>query len=276
MFEQVAPAVYAVSNRWVEGKSGIVFGARIAVAVDACGYADEGQAMAGFIRERGFSPHRLVLTHGHGDHILGGESFAGAEVFAHDTCAQVIRRQLPGWAERSGETVKQVVGRVIWPTITFSERLTMDLGGKHLQLIHSPGHSEDGVCVYVAEDRLLFGGDTAVTGIVPAVGEGNSVALEATLRKLSDLPVDILVPGHGPVVRGAPLVRHWLGGWADYLARVRATVWEALERGEDPESVARSLRFEDFRGSASRRSPRHAPTPSEHGREDRPRRIGTH
>ena len=249
MFEQVAPGVYAVSNRWVEGKSGIVVGHRDAAAVDACGHGDEGQAMAAFIVEQGFQPRRLLLTHGHGDHILGGAPFKGADVFAHESTASVIRGQLEGWAEETGETTAEVEARVIWPTITFRERMTIDLGGKHLQLIHAPGHSIDGACVYVEEDRVLFGGDTAVTGIVPAIGGGDSVTLESTLRMLAEMTVEVLVPGHGSVMRGEGRVRQWLLGWADYLAKVRSVTWEALQRGEDPESVASSVSFEEFVGS---------------------------
>lgn len=249
MFEQVAPGVYAVSNRWVEGKSGIVVGHRDAAAVDACGHGDEGQAMAAFIVEQGFQPRRLLLTHGHGDHILGGAPFKGADVFAHESTASVIRGQLEGWAEETGETTAEVEARVIWPTITFRERVTIDLGDKRLHLIHAPGHSKDGACVYVEQDRVLFGGDTAVTGIVPAIGDGNSVDLESTLRMLSEMTVDVLVPGHGPVMRGEHRVRRWLVGWADYLSQVRSVTWEALQRGEDPESVADQVSFDEFVGS---------------------------
>ena len=249
MFEQVAPGVFAVSNRWVEGKSGIVVGNRDAVAVDACGHEDEGQAMADFIRKQGFEPRRLLLTHGHGDHILGAQPFRGADVFAHESTATVIRGQLKGWAELSGETTAEVEARVIWPTITFRESMSIDIGGKHLRLVHAPGHSVDGVCVYVEEDRLLFGGDTAVTGIVPAIGDGDSVSLESTLRMLAGMTIEVLVPGHGPVMRGEHRVRQWLEGWADYFSQVRSATWRALERGEDPESVAESISFEEFVGS---------------------------
>ena len=53
MFTEIAPNVYVVEHRLVDGKNAIVFGRRGALAVDACNYADEGEAMAAFIRACG-------------------------------------------------------------------------------------------------------------------------------------------------------------------------------------------------------------------------------
>ena len=248
MFEQVGPGIYAVHNRWVEGKAGIVLGERAALAIDACGHPDEGQAMVEFIRSRGFEPHRLALTHGHGDHILGSEAFLGAEVYAHANTDAVIRSQLAGWARRSGETLEQTNKRVVWPTITFSNEMTIDLGGKRARMVWAPGHSMDGACVYVEEDRLLFGGDTVVTGIVPAIADGDSVELERTLRSLEELNAEALVSGHGPVVSGADAVREWLVFWAQYLSKIRVHVRTALGRGQAPEAVAASIPFQALIG----------------------------
>ena len=100
MFQEVASGVYAVYNRFVEGKAGIVVGSHGALALDACNYADEGASMAAFIREQGFPVDRLALTHGHGDHILGADAFVGAQIIAQITTPQVIERQVEGWANR--------------------------------------------------------------------------------------------------------------------------------------------------------------------------------
>jgi glyoxylase-like metal-dependent hydrolase (beta-lactamase superfamily II) len=82
VFTAIAPDVYAVSHRLVDGKNTIVFGTRGALAIDACNYPDEGQAMAAFIRGKTDLPFRLAITHGHGDHVLGSGAFRGADVCA--------------------------------------------------------------------------------------------------------------------------------------------------------------------------------------------------
>ena len=152
MFREVAAGVFSVNSRFVDGKNGLVFGERGALAVDASNFPDEGQAMADFVRSKEFEPCRLVLTHGHGDHILGAEPLACGEVYAHALTPGVIRRQIPGWSERWDVCEEEAASRVIHPTVTFQNELRIDLGGRHVWMFPTPGHSEDGVSVYVEEE----------------------------------------------------------------------------------------------------------------------------
>ncbi len=248
MFTEIVPGVFSVTHRFVEGQNGIIIGTERALAIDACNYPDEGQAMADFIRAQGREPNSLVLTHGHGDHILGGAAFVGAEVFAHVATPEVIYEQLPGWAERSGKSVALLEAETIWPTITFTDELRIDLGGKHARLFATPGHSRDGICIYVEEDCVLFTGDTVTTGIVLAIGNGDSIELESSLRKLAGMEIEVLVSGHGPVLYGNERVRGWLNWLVDYLSGVRAFVKEALNQGLEPEAVADAVDYEKFIG----------------------------
>lgn len=232
MFQQVAAGVYAVHNRFVAGKCGIVLGERWALAIDAGNYPEEGAAMAAFICEAGHDPDRLALTHGHGDHILGGEAFREAQIVAHVTTPDVIARQVPGWATRWGVPPDEVRRRLIRPNTLFSHDVEIDLGGKHVCLFHAPGHSEDGVCALVVEEHVLFAGDTVVTGILPAFADGDSRVLERTLYRLAALEIEVLVSGHGPVMRGADAVRRWLVETAAYLARTRRLVARGVAAGQ--------------------------------------------
>ena len=248
MFTEIVPGIFSVDHRVVEGKNGIIIGEKRALAIDAGNYPDEGQAMADFIRAKGWKPDYLALTHGHGDHVLGGAAFIGAEVFAHIATPEVIRKQIPGWAERSGKSIELVETRTIWPTITFTDELRIDLGGKHARLFTAPGHSRDGICVYIEENRVLFTGDTVVTGIVPAIGDGNSIELESSLRKLMEMEIEVLVSGHGPVLYGDKCVRGWLRWLIDYLASVRDLVKEALNQDIEAGAVAKAVDYQRFIG----------------------------
>lgn len=248
MFTEIVPGVFSVDHRVVEGKNGIIIGDKRALAIDACNYPDEGQAMADFIRAKGWKPDYLALTHGHGDHILGGATFIGAEVFAHAATPEVIRKQIPGWVERSGKSIEQIEAQTIWPTITFTDELRIDLGGKHVRLFTTPGHSKDGVCVYIEEHCVLFTGDTVVTGIVPAIGNGNSIELESSLHKLTEMDIEILVSGHGPVLHGNERIRGWFKWLIDYLTSVRDFVKEALAQGVKSDVVVNAVDYQKFIG----------------------------
>jgi hypothetical protein len=84
---------------------------------------------------------------------------------------------------------------------------------------------------------VLFAGDTAVTVIVPAINDGDGRILEGTLRSLSALGAETLVPGHGAVVVGRDAVRHELVRMAEYLGGVRDAVRRAAARGLDAAAV---------------------------------------
>lgn len=173
---------------------------------------------------------------------------AGGEVFAHANTPAVIGRQIPAWAKRWEIDEAEAARRVLWPTVTFSDELSIDLGGKSVRLFPTPGHSADGVSALVLEDGVLIGGDAIVTGIVPAIGDGDSSELEASLRSLVSVEIEVLVPGHGPVIHGRDEARDWIQWEADYLAAVRERVREMLGEGRSPAAAVEAAGYDEFVG----------------------------
>jgi glyoxylase-like metal-dependent hydrolase (beta-lactamase superfamily II) len=244
MFTEIAPGIFSVDHQVVEGKNGIVCGSRAALAIDTGNYPEEGRAMAEFARGKSSRPAYLALTHGHGDHILGSGAFRGAEVFARDLTPEVMRRQVAAVSRRSGRPDTEVAAELTWPTVTFSSELSLDLGGRTARFFPTPGHSPDSTCVYIVEDRVLFAGDTVATGIVPAVGDG--ALLEASLARLAGLEIEILVPGHGPVIAGRANVRDWIEWQARYLAEIRAWARDQLRGGVSLDAIPDRAEFGRF------------------------------
>lgn len=244
----LAPGLYTVEQSVADGKNGIVVGTRAALAIDTGNDRDEGGALADFIAAQGRAPRLLALTHGHGDHILGSGAFPDAEVIAHALTPGVMREELARIAPRLGREPGELAAALRWPTLTVAGELALDLGGKTVRWLHTPGHSPDGVALYVEEDRALFAGDTVVNAIVPAIGQGDSRQLEASLRRLAALEIALLVPGHGTPIVGAARVRDWLAWERDYLASVRDYARAALADGLAPEAVAAAADFATFIG----------------------------
>ncbi len=76
--------------------------------------------------------------------------------------------------------------------------------------VHSPGHSDDGLCLYHADAGLLVTGDTVRNF---EGGEWNPLHTDLddyreTVARLCALSTQVLMPGHGPVIRGRNRIRN--------------------------------------------------------------------
>lgn len=245
--QELAPGVFVFPHRHVDGKNAIVFGSSAALAIDACLHAEEGDAMASFIRERERSADLLAVTHGHPDHILGSRAFRGGEMVAHAHHETLLQHVVARHSARTGKDPEEILAGIARPTSTFSEERRIDLGDREVLMFHSPGHTPDSACLYLADQRVLVGGDTVVTGILPAFTDGDSRLLESTLHRISKLDVEHLIPGHGPVVSGVRSVRECLLWTTDYLSGVRSRV-EQLGPGVTEEELLSATPFDEFVG----------------------------
>jgi glyoxylase-like metal-dependent hydrolase (beta-lactamase superfamily II) len=115
-----------------------VFGTRGALAIDACNYLDEGQAMAAFIRDHGAAPRTIdAYLNTWAERYFGGST---------DACQATLSR----------------------PNMLFDHALCIDLGGKTVRLFATPGHCPDAVCAYSEQDGILCAGEWhLVRGAVP-------------------------------------------------------------------------------------------------------------
>lgn len=150
----------------------------------------------------------IVLTHGHSDHAGGAvrlHEMTGAAVVARDPSLCI------GTEPLGDDSVREVDG-VEWLTVL------------------TPGHSSDSVCLILREDRALLTGDTVLgrgTTVV-AHPDGRLSAYLDSLQRLRDLAaqeLDVLLPGHGPVL-DAPLevLDYYLAHRQERLNQVRAAV----------------------------------------------------
>lgn len=243
---EIAPGVVVVETSTADGKIGVIAGDRVALAVDAGIDASEGRRSLDTAQALGRPETWLAYTHAHVDHALGGMAFRGRQILASPAIADHMGAQVDAWSERTGlapDALREVLG---WPTIHFSQGGEVDLGGRRIVLVDTPGHAPGALCVLDPDAGVLFGGDTIVTGIPPYFRDGDSGVLESTLRQLATLDLEILVPGHGEVVLGGERIRRAILWEAEYLARCRSHVAERL--GDDVDAIVAAAPYEDFIG----------------------------
>ncbi len=138
----------------------------------------------------------LLLTHAHFDHA--GAYFAlqgiGAKVAIHADELEIAKSNPMAYGTLLFTPVE--------PDIVLKGGEVLDLGIK-LKVIHTPGHSPGSVCYYDADRKWLFSGDTVFAGggfgRVDFPG-GDAAKLISSLKKLTELDVEVLYPGHDEVV----------------------------------------------------------------------------
>jgi len=154
----------------------------------------------------------VILTHGHADHSESAKSFGeslGVGVRAVDPAQRLGSEGL-----KAGEVV--------------------DLGQWTIDIVGTPGHSADSVCLHVPHDGAILTGDTVL-------GRGSSVVVWPdgqlgpyldSLHRLRDLAdgkfVTRLLPGHGPVLDDPASA---LDGYLEHRMARLAEVREVVEAG---------------------------------------------
>ncbi len=184
-------------------------------------------------------PIRQVLnTHGNGDHCYGNQLVPEqAEIVASQAAVADMQEVPPALlAALKGaeldEDLSAFVARAFapfrfdgielrLPSRTFAGSLTLDVGGRRVELLElGPAHTRGDVIAHVPDARAVFTGDIVFVGVTPIVWAGPVSRWVAACEQIEHMDVDTIVPGHGPLTdkEGARQVRRYL----EYV-RVEAT-----------------------------------------------------
>jgi cyclase len=144
----------------------------------------------------------VVNSHHHWDHVYGNAVFAGHDIVAQRACPRLLHAQKTAAMD---DVPPEPAEGVTPPTITFGDRLTFSDGDSVVHLIHTPGHSDDSIVLYLDNDRVLLAGDT-VEWPLPCFTQRDCREIYIhSLRLLKQLPLDLVVPSHGPAM-GKPII----------------------------------------------------------------------
>lgn len=168
--------------------------------------------LLGMIREKGFIIERILLTHGHFDHIGAVEELRKA--LNIPVCMQANGRayaENPVW-NLSAQTEAPITLSDVTYLADYSTVSLADSSACDLTIIPVPGHTTDGAMYYTAKDGVAFVGDSIFEGSygrTDMYGGDEATLLQNIRDKILTLPDEtILLSGHsGPTTVRAEKTR---------------------------------------------------------------------
>lgn len=234
--EKIDPLTFCISEygHWEQTHAYLVIGGARAALIDTgLGVADIRRA----VRRVTGLPVLVVTTHAHWDHIGGHRLFEQFAVHTLDApwltdgfplSPEAVRHNLlrepcrfPAGFHPETYTVFQ--GK---PSVLLEDGDCIDLGGRRLRAVHTPGHSPGHTCFFEDGTGYLFSGDLIYRGTLDAFYPGTDPqAFWRSVQKIQSLPVSKVLPGHFSLDVPVPIINET----ADALAGL--TKSGRLERG---------------------------------------------
>lgn len=158
---------------------------------------DQAQLIEKQIEKTGAKPVAVLLTHGHFDHAGAAEELADKyqiSIYAHEAEKETL--------EDPGLNLCGMIGehKVYHADIFVKDEEVLNLAGFFIRVFFTPGHTIGGCCYYIADEKILFSGDTLFQESVGRTDfpRGSASDLIRAIReKLMPLPDDVTVyTGH--------------------------------------------------------------------------------
>jgi cyclase len=211
------------------------------VVIDTLPFPSETRQVIEYIERR--APVKYVIyTHYHADHTYGGYLFRQAQFIAHELCRELlITRGEAGLNLARAQNAGLAGVQLRLPDIVFTGEMSLRLGGKTFVLTHSPGHTPDGITVYIREDKILFAADTVMP--VPYIVDGDAPTMLKSLQTLKSMTLENVVQGHGEIVlRGE--INETINSSINYLNKMQAAVVSALTANQSRNDMLREYDIE--------------------------------
>ena len=212
----------------VSGDSALVYDTHVSL--------EHARRIRGVLEADGVRSFTVVLSHWHLDHVAGTCAFADCEVVASERTAELLAASR-GAIESGSLEGPPAIDPLMLPTITFGDRLELELGELRLELLHTDIHSDDATVVWWPEHRLLLAGDTVEDTVTYVDDPAKLPIHRANLETLRRLRPKRILPNHGdPGVIAT-------GGYSDGLiAATEAYIDFLLRTRRDPALAKLTLR----------------------------------
>ncbi|HUF45942.1 MAG TPA: MBL fold metallo-hydrolase [Aestuariivirgaceae bacterium] len=232
-FTEIGPGLYAFTAEG-DPNTGVIVGEESVMVIDA----QATPAMARKVIERiarvtDKPVKHVILSHYHAVRVLGASAYGASEVIASNLCrAMIVERGQEDWDSEYARFPRlfqaaETIPGLTWPTLTFSDTLTLWLGRRRVDLIWlGRGHTAGDIVAWVPDSRVIYSGDLVEYRSACYCGDAHFGDWPSTLDDLAGLEPEALMPGRGEAVIGpdnvaeaVELTRQFLHDTYDSVAR---------------------------------------------------------
>ncbi|MDO8678333.1 MAG: MBL fold metallo-hydrolase [Acidobacteriota bacterium] len=215
----------------------------------------------------GSAPIRaIILTHAHGDHTGGIASWRepATKVITHRLYPEFLEytNRLAGYYAKSTAAQFGAAASPAFPAgagaargaaapapvsdVLFDATYSFDVGDTRFELLHTPGETPDHLTVWIPKLKAAFVGDNyyeSFPNIYTLRGTRARWALDYvnSLNKVLALEPELVLPSHGPAIKGRDEVRRRLTKYRDAILYVHDATVKGMNDGKDVGTLMREI-----------------------------------
>jgi cyclase len=252
--QKLADGVYAFVGKLNDANAMAIVTTQGVIVVDTGNNPPETRILLKDIQSVTAQPIRyVIITQNHGDHVGGTPLFSPpATVIVHDRVAKdwaaMKDYQIKSWRKRFPDRAAALADvKPLDTVVSFSDRMTLHLGGKTVELIYvNDAYNPGDVAVWLPEQGIMHAGFVGYIGrhpdIRPDYSHGTTAGMLKQLDVLSALKPEIVVPAHGPVGDFTAL-----STFTDYLLLARQKVRAMMRQGLPLEAIERQFDMPEYK-----------------------------
>ena len=223
-FSEIGDGLWAFTAEG-DPNTGVIIGDDSVMIVEAQATPRLARKVIEKVREVTDKPiSHLVMTHYHAVRVLGASAYcAPTLIMGEKARAMVVERGREDWDSEFGRFPRLFQGHeeipgLTWPTETFSDRMTVYLGKRRVDLMHlGRAHTAGDIVAYVPDQNVMFTGDIVEYHSACYCGDGHFADWPQTLEAIRRFDLDAIAPGRGDALIGKDMVKAALDNTADFV-----------------------------------------------------------
>lgn len=237
-FTEIGPDLYAFTAEG-DPNTGVIIGDDSVMVMDAQATPVMANLVIEKVREVTDKPIKYVtLSHYHAVRVLGASAYNASEIIASEKCqAMIYERGQEDWDSEYGrfprlfEAADSIPG-LTWPTMTFKDRMTVNMGKRRVELMHlGRAHTAGDIVAWVPDAGVMFTGDIVEYHSACYCGDGHFKDWGNTLDAIKAFNPDAIAPGRGDALVGDKMVNAAIENTRDFVESTYRPIDRVVARG---------------------------------------------